>query len=358
MIKVLIVDDSRVVSEYLEYTLNSDPGIQIIGNLSNGKQAIDFIKKNKPDIITMDIDMPVMDGLEATRIIMSTMPIPIVVVTASRNINEIQITMDALAAGALSVIEKPTGIGHINENNKKDKLITMIKVLSEVKVVTRKPAIVSKTPIKSLKYKRLPSLKKFNNKKVVAVGISSGGPQVLEKIFSKITGQFPYPILVVQHITESFLEGLVSWLGRLSMIPVHIATDTETILPGHIYFAPDHHNMGIIDLRVKLYGCSKVQGSICPSVAHLFSNLVMNYGSDTIAMILTGMGTDGAKELKMLKDAGSVTIAQDKESSLVHGMPGEAINLNAADYILSPQEIATILFQIESDFINKKLKPK
>lgn len=347
MIKVLIVEDSKVVSEYLEYTLNSDPKIQVIGNVSNGRKAIDFIKHNKPDLITMDIDMPIMDGLEATRIIMSTTPIPIIVVTASRNTREIKTTMEALAAGALSVIDKPVGFGHPNEKEKKDKLITMVKVLSEVKVVTRKTIKAKQTQVKPLVYNYLPSLKSFCNKKIVAIGISSGGPQVLKKIFSKITDQFPYPILVVQHITEGFLEGLVSWLNRLSMIPIHIATDVETILPGHIYFAPDHYHFQIVDFRIKLFDCSKISGHLCPSVSCLFNNLAMNYGKNTIAMILTGMGSDGAKELKMLREAGAITIAQDKESSLVHGMPGEAIKMGAAEYIQNPDQIADLLYMIE-----------
>ena len=353
MIKVLIVDDSRVISEYLEYILNSDPKIQVIGNVSNGKQAIDFIKDNKPDLITMDIDMPIMDGLEATRIIMSTTPVPIIVITASRNTREMKITMEALAAGALSVIEKPVGIGHPNEKDRKDKMITMVKVLSEVKVVTRKSKRETKPEVKTLVHEHIPSFKTFYNKKIVAVGISSGGPQVLEKIFSKITGQFPYPIIVVQHITEGFLDGLVSWLGRLTMIPIHIATDVETILPGHIYFAPDNYHLGIIDFRIKLVECSNDPSFLCPSVAHLFSKLAMNYGKYTIAMILTGMGSDGSKELKMLRDAGAVTIAQDKESSLVHGMPGVAIELEAADYVLNPNEIADLLYKIEKHSLYK-----
>ena len=349
MIKVLIVEDSRVVSEYLEYIISQDPKIQVIGNVSNGKQAIDFIKENKPDVITMDIDMPIMDGLEATRIIMSTTPAPIIIVTASRNTRELKISMEALASGALSIIEKPAGIGHHNEKANKDKLLTMIKVLSEVKVITRKPVKEKIPQIKRVSDKRQPSLSKFYNKKIVAIGISSGGPQVLKKIFSKITENFPYPILVVQHITEGFLEGLVNWLSRLLFIPVHIAAEVETILPGHIYFAPDHHHLGISDFKIKLIECENRLGNLCPSVAHLFSSLAKNYGKDTIAMIFTGMGTDGAKELKILRDAGALTIAQDKASSLVHGMPGEAIKLGAAEYIQDTDEIADILLSLEKN---------
>ncbi len=353
MIKVLIVEDSRVVSEYLEYILNSDPKIKVIGNVSNGKQAIDFIKSNKPDVITMDIDMPVMNGLEATKRIMETTPLPIIIITSSRDAHEIKITMEALAVGALIVIEKPHGIGHPNDQENKEKLISLVKGLSEVKVIKLRQIKARKPNIKPVLQNCLPSQKSFNNKKIVAIGVSSGGPQVLKQIFSKITGQFPYPIIVVQHITEGFLDGLVSWLGRLSSIPIHIAGDLETILPGHIYFAPDNHQLGIIDFRVRLLECATKSGNLCPSVAHLFSSLAKSYGKDTIAMILTGMGTDGANELKMLREAGAITIAQDKTSSLVHGMPGEAIKLGGATYIQNPDDISDLLFDIEKYNLNR-----
>lgn len=359
MIKVLIVEDSRTVSQYLEYILSSDPEIEVIGNVANGKLAIEFVEKNKPDIISMDIDMPVMNGLEATRRIMATNPVPIIVVTASRNAFEISVSIEALVAGALTVIQKPVGIADPNHDELVNKLLTMIKIYSQVKVVKRKIKPLKETQTKSIikpKVKtKIPPISKLLNRKYVAIGISSGGPQVLMKIFSEISSNFPYPILVVQHITKGFLEGMVSWLDRLSKIPVHIASDKEPMLPGNVYFAPDKYQMGIYDDSIELAKCAN-NLRICPSTEHLFNSLVQEHSKDTIALLLTGMGSDGAKELKTLKDAGAITIAQDEASSLVFGMPGKAMEYDGVDYLLNPDQISDMLLKLEeNDFLKRNV---
>jgi len=347
MIKVLIVEDSRVVSEYLQYILSADHEIQVIGNVSNGKRAIEFLKLNKPDVITMDIDMPIMDGLEATRIIMSTNPMPIIIVTASRNASSVKTSMEALAAGALSVMEKPRGIGHPEEECQTRKLVKMVKLMSEIKVITRKFNIIKEVDAEICSKISKHSMGDFNKKKIVVIGSSSGGPLVLQKIFSKITQEFPYPILVVQHIAVGFLDGLLNWLRNTLLIPLQIATENEIVKSGNIYFAPDYYQMGVNRCgKIALIKCDK-NNVLCPSVAHLFKSVAIEYGDCSIGIILTGMGRDGANELKLLKDAGSITIAQDKESSIVHGMPGVAIKQNAVDYIMNPGEIAEILKNIE-----------
>jgi two-component system chemotaxis response regulator CheB len=359
MIRVLIVEDSRVVSEHLNYILSNDTGIQVVGNVSNGKRAIEFLKTNKPDVITMDIDMPIMDGLEATRIIMSTTPVPIIIVTASRNASNVKTSMEALASGALSVMEKPCGIGHPEEEYQARKLVKMVKLMSEIKVVTRKFNIIIESDTKIFSKISEHSMGDFNKKKIVVVGSSSGGPLVLQKIFSKITQEFPYPILVVQHIAVGFLDGLLNWLRNTLLIPIQVATENEIIKTGNIYFAPDNHQMSVSRHgRIILNTCDKKNG-LCPSVANLFKSVAEEYGKYSIGIILTGMGRDGANELKMIKDAGSITIAQDKESSIVHGMPGVAIRQNAVNYIMNPREIADILKNIEQYFIgNIKNNPE
>jgi two-component system chemotaxis response regulator CheB len=347
MINVLIVEDSRVVSEYLYYILSKDPQIQVIGNVSNGKKAIEFIKEHKPDVISMDIDMPIMDGLEATRIIMSTTPIPILIVTASRNAREVNITVEALAAGALGVIEKPLGIGHPDEEKIADHLVMMIKLMAEVKVVSRRPKPAAKPkPLPVAGFREIP-WREHGHLNIVAIGVSSGGPQALQQVFSKITNKFPLPVVVVQHITEGFMDGLVTWLGGITTIPIHVGKHDEKLRAGHIYFAPDNHHMGISKSGNLIMEKRQQKTGLCPSVAHLFTSVAREYGKSAMGIILTGMGSDGAQELKQLRDTGALTIAQDKESSLIFGMPGVAIQLDAAKYVRSAEEIGKLLFDIE-----------
>ena len=350
MIKLLIVEDSPTVLGYLKHIFSNDPDIEVVGTVRNGKEAVEFVRKNKVNVISMDIDMPVMNGLQATKIIMSENPVPIIIVTGSRNAKKDDTSMEALAAGALSVIQKPFGIGHKMQAERSANMIRMIKTLSKVKVITRKftsEKTTERKPVtKTSTGKIKPASHQLKNKKYVAIGISSGGPRVLAKVFSEISADFPYPILVVQHITRGFIATMVSWLNDILEIPVTIASHNETLKPGQVYFAPDEYNMGVKYNKINLSKCNS--GTIiCPSVKYLFENLAMHSGNKTIAIILTGMGSDGSAEIKKLKDAGALTIAQDEESSLVHGMPGEAIRLGGVDYVLNTENITELFRQIE-----------
>jgi two-component system chemotaxis response regulator CheB len=350
MIKVLIVEDSRVVSEYLNYIFTNEPDMQVIGNVSNGKAAIDFIQHQKPDVITMDIDMPVMNGLEATRIIMSTIPVPILIVTGSRNANDSSTSIEALAAGALTVMEKPVGIGHPKEEELTKKLINMVKLMAEVTVVTRKLKPKAIAPMVSAGKFNKAVVEISSIPQIIAIGVSSGGPQVLQVVFSKITSRFPVPIVVVQHITDGFLNSLINWLGNEVNLPVHIAQNSEDIKPGHIYFAPNGFQMNITREGKIILEKDVLKNGFNPSVAHLFTSVAHEFGNNAIGIILTGMGSDGSKELKLLLDKGAVTIAQSKESALIHGMPGVAIQFGSARYVMSADEISELLQDIERNF--------
>ncbi|MCX6270904.1 MAG: CheB methylesterase domain-containing protein, partial [Bacteroidetes bacterium] len=215
-------------------------------------------------------------------------------------------------------------------------------------VVTRKYKTNNKEPQSKRVATEMPSIRQLQKKKIIVIGVSSGGPQVLHKIFSGITSHFPLPILVVQHISEGFLHGLVNWLGNNMLIPISIARENETIQSGHIYFAPDNCQMGLNSRKnIKLVKQEEKNG-ICPSVAYLFQSAANEYGEDSIAILLTGMGSDGAHDLKKLRNTGAITIAQDKQSSLVFGMPGTAVQLDAAGYLLNPEEIAGIFKDMEN----------
>lgn len=357
MIKVLIVEDSPVVQELLIHILTSDPEIEVTGTAGNGEEALEFLRYNRPDIITMDIVMPGMNGFEVTRRIMETDPLPIVILSASWNPSEVEKSFHAIEAGAVTALEKPTGLRYPNYNETARELIQTVKLMSEVKVVRRLPDLRYKSRLRQtgagfdleplaavpahsrdIGFKQLAS-----DINVVAIGASTGGPQALQVILSGLSKDFAPPILIVQHIAAGFVEGFVNWLNQSSAIPVQLASHGEPILSGHAYVAPDGFHMGVLRGNHILLSKAEPENFIRPSASYLFRSIAKVFGKHSLCILLTGMGKDGAKELRLLKKMGAITIAQDKESSVVHGMPGEAIKLNAAMYVLSPGEIVAKL---------------
>ena len=341
-IKVLIVEDSQVARDYLTYILSSDPAIQVIGTANNGEEAIQAVRDKRPDIVTMDIDMPKMDGFEATRIIMETVPTPIVNVSASWDPKEVEKTFLAMEAGALAAVRKPVGVAHPDYKDQAKELIQTIKLKSEVKVIRRRPRAKhgKDTPAGKTSTTLSPAV---TNIKVVAIGASTGGPPVIETILSGLPKDFHAPLLIVQHIAPGFIQGFADWLANACRFPVKIAAPCDFPLPGHAYIAPDGAHMGVdAGGRIVLEG-SEPEGGLRPAVSYLFRSVAEVFGRNMVGVLLTGMGKDGAHELKKMKEKGAITIAQDKESCVVYGMPGEAVNLNAATYMLSPPKIAAFL---------------
>jgi two-component system chemotaxis response regulator CheB len=339
MIRVLVAEDSPVIREFLVYILSSDENICIVGSASNGEEAIQAVEQYKPDVITMDIHMPKMDGLEATRRIMEIQPTPIIVVSGSYTDKEVSNTFRALESGAVAFLERPHGFGHANYEAEAEELIKMVKLSSEVKTVRRWT-------------KTHPSLCKKNNLKtapgpvqMVAIGGSTGAPTVIQTIISMLPVDFPAPVLVVQHIAAGFVQGFSEWLATSTRLPVSVAIDREILRPGHVYIAPNEKHMGVSGNRIALLDTEKENGSR-PSVSCLFRSVAREFGKNSIGILLTGMGRDGAEELKLLKETGATTIVQDKDSSVVYGMPGEAVKLDAAIYVLPPEKIALALIEI------------
>lgn len=338
MIKTLVVEDSQVIQQLLVYILSSSPELKVVGTASEGESAIEATRRYKPDVIVMDIHMPVMDGFEATRRIMETQPTPIVIVSGSSTQSEISTTFRALEAGALTVIPKPLGIGHPSFEADAQTLIETVKLMSEVKVVRRFARYREQAP-QSVDLKVKPVHAPI---RLVAIGASTGGPLAIQTILSLLPGQFPVPVLIVQHISPGFVDGFAEWLSRTTGFPVHIAA-SGYIQPGHAYIAPDGNNMNVIgasQIAVSKVDTGSGHGT---SIAYLFRSVAQVAGNSTVAVLLSGMGRDGAEELKLIKDRGGITIVQDEATSVVFGMPAEAIKLDAASYVLPPEKIAIAL---------------
>jgi len=340
MIKTLIVDDSKIVREFMIHLLSSDPEIQVVGIACNGNEAIDFVREKRPDVITMDIHMPGIDGYEATRIIMETIPTPIVVVSGSLKVSDVANSFKLFEAGALAVVLRPPGIEDAGFNKASKALINTVKLMSEIKVVKRFPK-QSKVLIKPniVKPSMLPEIRDIQ---LIAIGASTGGPVIIQKILSELPKELPVPVLIVQHIAKKFVSGFRDWLAITSVIPLVIAKDGEQLLPGIGYIAPDDYQMGIVTgLRILL--SNPVDSGICPSVDFLFHSVAEVLGPNAIGILLSGMGKDGAQELKSMRDKGAITIAQDEASCVVFGMPSEAVKNHAVDHILSPDKITEFL---------------
>ena len=335
-IRVLIVEDSPTARQLLTHILNADPGLQVVACASDGQEAIELLHLHRPDVVTMDLLMPRMDGLEAVRIIMETAPTPIVVVSGQLAPADMDQNFAALTAGALAVVEKPAGL----RSALAERLVQTVKLMSEIKVVRRWPRRSQPAA------PRVPQPTARADLQLVAIGASTGGPLVLHSILAGLAGKVNVPIVIVQHIANGFTVGFADWLGKTTGMPVEIGCAGETLLPGHAYIAPDGMNMGVTpDLRVALSSDPPENGHR-PSVSYLFRSVAHALGGKAVGVLLSGMGRDGATELKSMADRGAITIAQDPQTAVVAGMPGEAIKLGGAQYILAPEKMIKVLGEL------------
>ena len=338
-VKVLVVDDSSVARMLLVRILESDAGITVVGTAEDGAAAVEFVYTHKPDVVLMDIHMPRMDGLEATRIIMETQPLPVIVCSSTVRVEEAATAFKVMEAGAVACVEKPVGRDHPHFARLAANICQTVKLMAEVKVVRRWPRHRRSTPVQVR-----PTISDIAGNgagiSIVGIGASTGGPPALQEILAALPKPFPVPILVVQHIAAGFVAGLVEWLQQATGQPIHIATYGASPLPGHVYLAPDDLHMGVAANGGIVLTNERPQNHLRPSVSFLFRSLAEHYGSSAIGVLLTGMGKDGAAELKLMKDAGAVTIAQDADTAIVNGMPGAAVQLGAATHVLPLDRIA------------------
>lgn len=340
-IRVLIVDDSAGMRMMLERIFCDDPAFEVAGLAGDGIEALDEVERLSPDVITMDIQMPRMDGLEATRRIMETRPTPIIILSGNLDTEEVASSFRAMEAGALLALPKPRGIAHSEHDDDVADLVRKVKLMAEVKVVRRWPHMRTRTapPVRQEVSGQSPA----TCPQAVAIGASTGGTVVINTILSGLPQGFPLPVLIVQHMAAGFIRGFADWLNLSSRLPVHVASHGELVLPGQVYLAPEGFNMEVREGgRIALSGTLLEHGQ-CPSVSALFRSMAEVYGGNAVGILLTGMGDDGARELKLMKDKGAVTIAQDRESSVIFGMPGEAVKFGAASHVLSPDRIVTYL---------------
>lgn len=343
MIRVLIADDSYSARVLLRSIAGLDSSLSIVAEAHNGEEAVRLDDQHHPDIILMDVNMPKFNGDEASRRILSKRGVPIILFSSSWNKEQAAIALDAMKVGAVAALPKPPGPGAANFEKEALKFIKTVKTMAGVTVVRHYRDAGSTPGISPLSA----GMNKSHPVNFLAVGASTGGPAALERLFSNLPARIPAPVVVVQHISEGFLSGMLSWLGDKVPQPCRIPNDGEILRPGTIYFAPENRHMEIQRKRVVLLDAQPVNG-LRPDVAHLFSSLLSQDVRNMAIVMLTGMGSDGAPEMKRLHDEGAMTYAQSQEDCLVYGMPRAVSELGGAQYIQTIEEIArslTVSFQ-------------
>lgn len=360
MIRVLVAEDSPTARALLVAMLDADPGIEVIAQASTGLEAVEMAERLEPDLITMDVHMPELDGLQATERIMLRSPRPIIIVSSQARDADVSLSLDATRAGALLVLPKPEGPGSGHFDSDQRQLVSMVKALSHVKVVRRwrgNGSLANATAQESASAVRrntgLPMSAKSRVRPpatLVAIAASTGGPAALKDLLAVLPTNFSAPILIVQHIAKGFVDGLAKWLGTDSRLRVTVATDGETPVPGSVYVAPDGSHMEVRrtrpdQLRIALTSTPPV-GTFRPSASRLFSSVATAVGDRALAVILTGMGDDGVSGLLEVRRNYGHIIAQDEASSVIYGMPREAVRSGVVDEVVSIQSLADRLVEL------------
>jgi two-component system chemotaxis response regulator CheB len=337
-IRVLIVDDSPLIRSILNAMLEDAGGIQVVGQARDGAEAVSLAASLHPDVITMDIRMPTMNGLEATRQIMSTQPTPIVVLATSIYDTDMNIAFNAVAAGALTVVEKPKGLDPEDFEAVRDQVVGTIRMMSDVQLVSILPGQAVATsnvrPTQPLTQRSLDG-----PVELIAMVASTGGPGTLRQILANLPADLAVPIVVLQRVTPGFGRGFANWLKGATALDVVIAEQGQQLAPGQVVLAAEGSHLAIAPGGVVQLVQSEPLGGQRPSATRLFDSLAEAYGPTVLGIVLSGMGDDGINGLEKLWKAGGHIIAQDEESCAVFEMPRLAIERGIVDAILSPKEI-------------------
>lgn len=340
--RVLIAEDSATIRHHLVRVIEETPGMQVVGQARDGQEALRLVAELRPDVVSMDINMPRLDGLEATRRIMAQTPTPVVVVSGLVE-KDIELSFQALEAGALAVVEKPPDRARPDFAAKQRQLVRTLAAMAGVSVVRRgqhhrpEPATVAKTPATS------------GTPELIVIGASAGGPSALSKLLAGLPADLPVPVLVAQHIAQEFVPGLARWLDKSSPLRVQVATDNQPLQPGTVLLAPGSAHLqvwrrgkGLAARLVEEQGAHRYQ----PSVNALFESAAETCGARAVGLVLTGMGDDGATGLLAMRRALARTLAQDKASATVYGMPGAAVAAGAVEQVVSLADLPPAILKL------------
>jgi two-component system chemotaxis response regulator CheB len=355
-IRVFLVDDSPLALVMLQRMLATSPDIEVVGTARNGRDALAAFERTKPQVICTDYHMPEMDGLALIQETMAVFPRPILVISSTIDPAERHKAFPLLAAGAVDVFAKPDAATPFEQGAAE--LVQKIKLLSGVVVITHRRSgvnavasgtVVTRPSAPPVTPDHVPPVlppSKAGLIRVVAVGASTGGPQVLQTIFGGLPANFPCPIICVQHISQGFLSGLVEWLDAQCRLHVKIASNGEVAMPGTIYFPQENTHLEIDSQGRLIYAYTPTVDGHKPSVTVTFDSVARHYGHSALGILLTGMGADGASGLESIMRAGGTTLAQDEASCVVFGMPRQAILRGAAHFVLPPDELTRSLIRL------------
>ncbi|NJP04542.1 MAG: chemotaxis-specific protein-glutamate methyltransferase CheB [Chloroflexaceae bacterium] len=336
-IRVLIVEDSLAQRELLVGLLQQDDTFQVIGTASNGREAVEKAIALRPDIIAMDIHLPIQDGYAATRQIMQQSPTRIVMVSSSIGTEGVR-SVEALTAGALAVIRKPGSMHRSYDQQDRETLLTTLRLMADVPVVTRHA--VRRSPAEPA----APAITTVNPQ-LLAIAASTGGPVAVQLLLKGLGGDFPLPVLLVQHIARGFVSALAQWLDQTLDLTICIAAQGQELQPAHVYLAPEEHHILAASNHSLAIRLNKPQDRYCPSADFLFESVAQAYGKRSIGVVLTGMGDDGAAGMQLLHQTGALTLAQDEASSVVYGMPRAAFERGVITRVESIQNMAPVILQ-------------
>jgi two-component system chemotaxis response regulator CheB len=340
-IRVVVAEDSLFARGVLVKILEADPQIKVVGIARNGREAVDRVRELRPDVVTMDIRMPVMDGFEATQEIMADVPTPILVISASVSQDDLKISFNAIQAGALDIIEKPRGNLQSGYERLGAEIVRRVRMISEIRVFRH----LSPRLQRPLAWPQSPGSAARGGERAVAIGASTGGPSALLSILQAAPAGFPAPVFITQHISDGFGRGCAEWLGRNSALEVKVAEDGERVRGGVVYFCPDR---GVLQVRGRreIAVTPAPGGAGLATIDAMFASVADNWRGRAIGVLLTGMGSDGVAGLRRLKELGGATVVQDEATSVVWGMPRAAAEAGVADQVVALGQIPRALLRL------------